>query len=239
MALREDIENGNFSEGIYFIETFASNRVDSNGQKVKDQIVPCSPAKVALSNIVMLKPHSRLLPVGFQPVAKTYAIKISKDIKKILMNFIPEEDKNSVIVLANQTIYLAGDSQWRIIRRNLIPCSVLFSITYCSIFTISLDIKNSKAPRYLPENELVQNQILIRTGFCLPHKSAWITSLSFISPPKLSTKSLLDIICCTNGQNDGSERWIGRTGVGKTASFNICPCCGVEFGMKMSLKRVI
>lgn len=98
LALREDIEKGNFCEGIYFIQKYVSSKSDDDGRRIKDEVVPCSPAKIALSNIVMLKPLSRLLPIGFQTIPKTYAIKISKDIKKRLSSLISEEEKNAVMV---------------------------------------------------------------------------------------------------------------------------------------------
>lgn len=98
MALREDIEKGNFSEGIYFIEKYVSNNIGADGKKNTDRIIPCSPTKVALSNIVMLKPFSRLLPIGFQPIPKTYAAKLSNDIKKKLSSLISTDEKNAVMI---------------------------------------------------------------------------------------------------------------------------------------------
>jgi hypothetical protein len=85
MALREDIESSKLSEGIYFIQKYASYR-DEDGQRVKDEIVPCSPVKIKLSNIVLLKPSSRLLPIGFTPIAKTYAARISTQLVNNLAN---------------------------------------------------------------------------------------------------------------------------------------------------------
>lgn len=98
IALREDIENGKFSEGIYFIQKYVSYKTDKNGQRIKDEIVPCSPEKIRISNIVLLKPSSRLLPIGFTPIAKTYATKISNKISKRVARLVDEKEKEAVIV---------------------------------------------------------------------------------------------------------------------------------------------
>lgn len=66
--LREAFEKGH-DQGVVFIQKDASN-----------QITPCSPNKILLSNLVTLRPHKRILPVGFQTGYKTY---ISKRIKKV------------------------------------------------------------------------------------------------------------------------------------------------------------
>ena len=65
IALRE----GN---GVYFITK-------------KDQdIRPCSPDKIRVSDIVLLQGYRRLLPVGFSPVCKTIYDKVNKNIKGML-----------------------------------------------------------------------------------------------------------------------------------------------------------
>jgi len=97
-ALREDIESGKFSEGIYFIQKYNSNKIDENGMQIKDEIVPCSPEKIRLSNIVLLKPSSRLLPIGFTPIAKTHAMRISNDINKRVERLIDDQEKDAVTV---------------------------------------------------------------------------------------------------------------------------------------------
>ncbi len=98
IALREDIESEKFSEGIYFIQKYVSSKTDVNGQMIKDEIVPCSPDKIRLSNIVLLKPSSRILPIGFTPVAKTYAAKISNDINKRVSRLIGITENDPVKV---------------------------------------------------------------------------------------------------------------------------------------------
>ena len=72
IALREDIENKKQGNGVYFITQ-------------KDQnIRPCSPDKIRVSDIVLLQGYKRLLPVGFSPVCKTVYDKINKNIEKLL-----------------------------------------------------------------------------------------------------------------------------------------------------------
>ncbi|MCD8554489.1 Z1 domain-containing protein [Seleniivibrio sp.] len=83
-ALRDDIENKTFGDGIYFIRKHIGSRVNELGEQVKNNIVPCSPLKIALSSTVIIKSHSRILPIGFNTIAKSYASKISKEIKKLL-----------------------------------------------------------------------------------------------------------------------------------------------------------
>ncbi|KLU64849.1 Z1 domain protein [Desulfosporosinus acididurans] len=98
LALREDIESGKFTEGFYFIQKYVSHKKDENGEKVKDEIIPCSPDKIRISNILLLKPNSRLLPVGFTPIAKSYARKISSEIRRHLAEIIDEQERDAVDV---------------------------------------------------------------------------------------------------------------------------------------------
>ena len=59
-ALREAFESGAHDRGVYFIRKDAQNH-----------LVPCSPNKLLLSNVSSIRPGRRMLPVGFQTVAKT------------------------------------------------------------------------------------------------------------------------------------------------------------------------
>jgi len=68
-ALRAAFLKGEHDNGVYFIRKDESNK-----------LAPCSPNKIMLSNIITLKPHKRLLPVGFQTDYKT---KIKRDIENI------------------------------------------------------------------------------------------------------------------------------------------------------------
>jgi hypothetical protein len=59
-ALREAFESGAHDRGVYFIQRDAQNRV-----------IPCSPNKLMFSEVVSIRPGRRLLPTGFQTVAKS------------------------------------------------------------------------------------------------------------------------------------------------------------------------
>lgn len=58
--LRRAVENGGHGQGVVFIQKDNVNK-----------IIPCSPNKIMLSSITMLKPHKRMLPFGFQTGYKT------------------------------------------------------------------------------------------------------------------------------------------------------------------------
>lgn len=59
-ALREAFESGAHDRGVYFIQRDAQNRV-----------IPCSPNKLMFSEVVSIRPGRRLLPTGFQTIAKS------------------------------------------------------------------------------------------------------------------------------------------------------------------------
>lgn len=79
--LRANIEKGSSGEGIYFITTKKQEEKFGVGD-----IKPCAPAKISTSDIIMLKPHKRILPIGFSPVIKTKYSSLEGQIEKILMN---------------------------------------------------------------------------------------------------------------------------------------------------------
>jgi hypothetical protein len=83
-SLRENIENKTFSDGIYFIQKYTGKRETADGE-ISDNIVPCSPTKISLSNVLLLKPLSRILPIGFHPISKTYASKKCAEIDRLIM----------------------------------------------------------------------------------------------------------------------------------------------------------
>ncbi len=65
-ALREAFEQGGHTQGVVFIQRDAKN-----------EIVPCAPNKILLSNTLTLRPHRRQLPIGFTtrtPKSETLAI---------------------------------------------------------------------------------------------------------------------------------------------------------------------
>ena len=59
-ALREAFLSGAHGRGVYFIQRDAAER-----------LVPCSPNKLMFSRLTSIRPGRRLLPIGFQTVAKT------------------------------------------------------------------------------------------------------------------------------------------------------------------------
>jgi Z1 domain len=59
-ALREAFRSGSHDRGVYFIQRDAAER-----------LVPCSPNKLMFSELTAIRPGKRLLPIGFQTVAKS------------------------------------------------------------------------------------------------------------------------------------------------------------------------
>ncbi|WJE16458.1 Z1 domain-containing protein [Halobacillus sp. ACCC02827] len=58
--LRRVFEKGGHQQGVVFIQ-----------RDGKEEILPCSPNKIMLSSLTMIKPHKRILPIGFQTGYKT------------------------------------------------------------------------------------------------------------------------------------------------------------------------
>lgn len=85
-ALREAFERGGHSKGVYFI------RKDITGR-----LVPCSPNKLLLSSLSTLRPHKRLLPVGFQTGYKTHIAPTIEEIDNIVGGWFSGKDKNHPI----------------------------------------------------------------------------------------------------------------------------------------------
>lgn len=80
MALREEIENGKLGDGVYFITSKQQEEQDGKAGR----IVPCSPDKIRISDVILLKPHKRLLPVEFTPVSKARSIEVDNAINRRL-----------------------------------------------------------------------------------------------------------------------------------------------------------
>ena len=78
--LREEIGRKNLGHGVYFISQ--KKQDDKFGSSGK--IVPCSPSKIKVSDVIFLKPLSRIMPIGFTPCDKTTALKIDNKIKRHL-----------------------------------------------------------------------------------------------------------------------------------------------------------
>lgn len=97
--LRRAVETGGHGQGIVFIQRDNVNK-----------IIPCSPNKILLSNITMLKPHKRLLPVGFQTGSKTKTQKLIKQIDQLIdYEKSGQQDENTIkvsITIAKQILTL-------------------------------------------------------------------------------------------------------------------------------------
>lgn len=91
VALRDDIKNERFEDGLCFIE----RRGDSVSTA---KIVPCSPSKISVSNVVYLKPSSRILPVGFLPKAKAISDKVVKNVDSMIDSIMPRGQKKEIII---------------------------------------------------------------------------------------------------------------------------------------------
>lgn len=85
IALREALAKSP-DQGVVFIQKAPGNRV-----------IPCSPNKIALSRTTTLKPHKRLLPVGFETLAKTrlrpITDKLDKQLESLLGTLTPDNPK--------------------------------------------------------------------------------------------------------------------------------------------------
>jgi hypothetical protein len=72
-ALREAFESGAHDRGVYFIQKDAHNK-----------LIPCSPNKLMLSNVATIRPGRRMLPIGFQTVAKSRGAKALEGLDKAI-----------------------------------------------------------------------------------------------------------------------------------------------------------
>ena len=72
-ALRQAIERGDQLNGVYFL------RRDDSGR-----LIPCSPNKILISDIVTLRAHHRLLPIGFQTGFKSYIGRRVSDLDNLI-----------------------------------------------------------------------------------------------------------------------------------------------------------
>jgi hypothetical protein len=108
IALREAIEN-NPEQGVVFI------------QKAKDgSVIPCSPNKILLTETTTLKPHKRLLPVGFQTQSKGKTRDITDKVDTMLAILhpsgaskepflIPTTEAHEILALIEEIILMAED----------------------------------------------------------------------------------------------------------------------------------
>lgn len=108
IALREAIDK-NPEQGVVFI------------QKAKDgSVIPCSPNKILLTATTTLKPHKRLLPIGFQTDTKGRTRTVTEQIDAILLQHrpvgaskdpfkIPTDVAHRLLGLAEQAIIMEED----------------------------------------------------------------------------------------------------------------------------------
>ncbi|MBQ5962928.1 Z1 domain-containing protein [Massilia sp. ZL223] len=94
-ALREAFESGSNNRGVYFIQKDASNRV-----------VPCSPNKLMFSGIYSIRPGRRLLPMGFQTVARTAGIKHLSLLDKKIANLVGINTEQPILLNVEEAIEL-------------------------------------------------------------------------------------------------------------------------------------
>lgn len=91
VALRDDFENGRFEDGVYFIERKGDTPTTA-------KIVPCSPSKISVSNVVYLKPSSRILPIGFLPKAKAISDNVVRKVNQIIDDIMRRGYKNAELI---------------------------------------------------------------------------------------------------------------------------------------------
>jgi hypothetical protein len=108
MALREAFESGAHDRGVYFIQQ------DPNGR-----IRACSPNKLALSRVVSIRPGRRMVPIGFQTVARTQGERALRSLDKAVsklegkregeMVLIDVQDAVSLLELAYENLVFEDD----------------------------------------------------------------------------------------------------------------------------------
>lgn len=112
VALREAFEKGAHDRGVAFICRDESN-----------EVIPCAPNKLMLSDVIAVRPGGRLLPVGFQSKAKTHIQPIMERIDNIIRadwrdterpNQIPITMIHELIDLIEPTMDVSGTNwDWK------------------------------------------------------------------------------------------------------------------------------
>ena len=97
-ALRETIAKNGDENGVYFLQQCAGEYVNAEGNKIKDRVIPCSPNKIAMSDIICFKPYSRILPIGFTTVIKSAGNSHLDQVNKLLDKLMPFTEKKARIV---------------------------------------------------------------------------------------------------------------------------------------------
>src|SRR5207302_8940326 len=86
-ALREAFESGAHDRGVYFIQKDALGRV-----------IPCSPNKLMFSDVASIRPGRRMLPIGFQTVAKTNGAKNLMALDQKIEELVGKTPKDAVMI---------------------------------------------------------------------------------------------------------------------------------------------
>ncbi len=94
-ALREAFESGAHDRGVYFIQRDAQNRV-----------IPCSPNKLMFSDVVSIRPGRRMLPIGFQTVAKTNGTKNLAELDKQIAEAVGNSPREPKLISVEKAIAL-------------------------------------------------------------------------------------------------------------------------------------
>lgn len=87
-ALREAFESGAHERGVYFI------RQDEQGR-----IVPCSPNKVLISDLISLRPQKRFVPYGFQTIAPSYLTRKITKLDQEIDKMCPANTTNGIVLI--------------------------------------------------------------------------------------------------------------------------------------------
>lgn len=114
MELREDIEKGNIGNGVYFITCKEQDK--KFGPRGK--IIPCSPDKIRISDVILLKSHKHLLPIGFLPISKIKSVEIDNIVNCRISNLIKQNR-----MLVGKLSYMDAEEIIRIVYSGIKPDS--------------------------------------------------------------------------------------------------------------------
>jgi hypothetical protein len=89
-ALKAAFESGDNGGGVYFIQKDTSKR-----------LIPCSPNKLLLSDVVSIRPGRRLVLSGFQTVPKTHGAKRLAELDQRVNEIIDSETEPVLIDVAS------------------------------------------------------------------------------------------------------------------------------------------
>jgi hypothetical protein len=88
-------ESGAHDRGVYFIQRDAQNRV-----------IPCSPNKLMFSEVVSIRPGRRLLPTGFQTVAKSVGRKKLQTLDDEISGKLGKSDEEPILIPVEKAMEL-------------------------------------------------------------------------------------------------------------------------------------